>query len=252
MSEVVIKFENVSKSYPMYHEMTGGLKPFLLNLPKAIKNLRRSRFESLKDISFEVKRGETFGIMGKNGAGKSTTLSLIAGVIKPTSGKVTVNGRISPLLELGAGFHHELTGRENILLNGVLLGMTKKQVLSKVDEIINFSELGEFIEQPIRTYSSGMLARLGFSVVSHLDPEILLVDEVLAVGDIGFQRKCLDKMNLFRRKGVTMVFVSHFAGEIEKLCDRAMWIDNRLVSMIGSAHEIAEAYSKSVDFFKTV
>ncbi len=194
MSEPVIIFDNVSKSYPLYHHITGGIKNFLFNLPKAVSSIKNSRYEVLRGIFFEVFKGETFAIIGRNGAGKSTILGLIAGVLIPSKGRVTVRGKISPLLELGGGFHPELTGRENIMLNGVLLGLTRLEVRKKMEEIIEFSELREFINQPIRTYSSGMLARLGFSVVSSLDPEILLIDEILAVGDMEFQKKCLVKI----------------------------------------------------------
>ena len=193
MKEPIIIFENVSKSYPLYNPITGGYKNFLFHLPKWISALKDSRFEALRDISFTICRGETFGIIGRNGVGKSTTLGLIATVLKPTKGKIIMKARISPLLELGAGFHPELTGRENIILNGVLMGLTRAEVFRKMDAIIKFSELGEFINQPVRVYSSGMLARLGFSVVAHLDPKILLIDEVLAVWDMNFQKRCLDK-----------------------------------------------------------
>lgn len=243
MREPVIIFNNVSKSYPLYHHITGGIKYFLFNLPQALKSIRNSRYEALKDISFEVYKRETLGIIGKNGAGKSTILGLIAGVLKPSKGNIVVKGRVSPLLELGAGFHPELTGRENIILNGVLMGLTRSEVIKKIDEIIEFSELKEFIDQPIRTYSSGMLARLGFSVVAHLDPEILLIDEVLAVGDMDFQKKCLDKMIGFKKRGVTMVFVSHSMEQVKMICDRVMLIDNHSVKMIGAPVDIVGSYS---------
>jgi lipopolysaccharide transport system ATP-binding protein len=242
MSQPAILFDRVGKNYPYYHHITGGLKHFLFNLPKALQQTRTTRFVSLQDISFEVARGETFGIIGHNGAGKSTTLGLIAGVLKPTQGRVVVNGRISPMLELGAGFHQELTGRENVFLNGVLMGMTRAEVAKKAEEIIEFSELGEFIDQPIRVYSSGMLARLGFSVVSGLDPEILLVDEILAVGDINFVKKCLDRMLAFKTKGVTMVLVSHALKDIEAICNRVLWIDDHRVRMIGTPETVVNAY----------
>ena len=242
MSEPVVVFDNVSKSYPLYHHFTGGIKNFLFHLPKAVSSIRNSRFEALKEISFEVYKGETLGIIGRNGAGKSTTLGLIAGVLKPSNGRVVVKGKISPLLELGGGFHPELTGRENIMLNGVLLGLTRSEVSRKMDEIIGFSELGDFVNQPIRTYSSGMLARLGFSVIAHLDPEILLIDEILAVGDMEFQKKCLDKMMGFKKIGVTMVFVSHSKVDVERICDRVMWIENHTVKMLGKPKEIVASY----------
>lgn len=246
MSESVIIFDNVSKSYPLYHHITGGIKNFLFHLPKALSSIKNSRYEVLKDISLEVYKGETLGIIGRNGVGKSTTLGLIAGVLKPSKGKVIVNGKISPLLELGGGFHAELTGKENIMLNGVLLGLTRNQVKSKMDEIIEFSELGDFIYQPIRTYSSGMYARLGFSVIAHLDPEILLIDEVLAVGDIEFQKKCLYKMMGFKKSGVTMVFVSHSREDVERICDRVIWIDNHSIRMVGPPKDVVLNYSKFI------
>ncbi|MGA2465822.1 MAG: ABC transporter ATP-binding protein [Thermodesulfobacteriota bacterium] len=243
MSEPVILFDHVSKSYLLYHHITGGIKNFLFNLPKALSSIKNSKYEVLNDISFAVYKGETLGIIGRNGVGKSTTLGLIAGVLKPSKGKVTVKGRISPLLELGGGFHQELTGKENIMLNGVLLGLTRNEVKRKLDEIIEFSELGDFIYQPIRTYSSGMEARLGFSVIAHLDPEILLIDEVLAVGDTEFQKKCLDKMMGFKKSGVTMVFVSHSKENVEGICDRVIWIDNRSIRMAGTPKDVVLHYS---------
>ncbi|MCS7279964.1 MAG: ABC transporter ATP-binding protein [Thermodesulfobacteriaceae bacterium] len=224
-----------------------GIKRFLFSFTKSLRAFKNSRFEALRDISFEVYRGETFGIIGRNGAGKSTILGLIAGVLKPTQGKVLVRGRIASLLELGGGFHWELTGRENIMLNGILLGLTREEVRKKMDAIIEFSELGEFIDQPIRVYSSGMLARLGFSVVAHLDPEILLVDEILTVGDINFQRKCLEKMLNFKKNGTTIVFVSHSMEDIKRLCDRVMWIENHNIKMIGEPEEVVSNYIKFVN-----
>lgn len=247
MKEAAITFNNVSKSYPRYHHITGGLKNFLFHMPKALSNTKSSRFEALKNISFEIRKGESFGIIGKNGAGKSTILGLMAGVLKPSSGTLTVNGRVSPLLELGAGFHHELTGRENIVLNGVLLGLTRNEVLAKMDEIIDFSELGEFIEEPIRTYSSGMYARLGFSIVSSLDPEILLIDEILGVGDMYFQEKCKVRMMEFKKKGVTMVFVSHSMEEVSNICDRVALIENHTLTLkdVGTPASVIAKYTRS-------
>jgi lipopolysaccharide transport system ATP-binding protein len=242
MSEPVIVFDHVSKSYPLYYHITGGIKNFLFHLPKALGSIKHSRYEVLKDISFEVYEGETLGIIGRNGVGKSTTLGLIAGVLKPSKGKIIVKGRISPLLELGGGFHPELTGRENIMLNGVLLGLTRNEVKGRMEEIIEFSGLGDFIYQPIRTYSSGMNARLGFSVIAHLDPEILLIDEVLAVGDMEFQKKCLNKMMSFKKSGVTMVFVSHSREDIERICDRVIWIDNHQIKRMGMPEEVVLNY----------
>jgi lipopolysaccharide transport system ATP-binding protein len=245
MREPVIIFENLSKSYPLYYHLTGGIKHFLFHLPKGIGSLKNSKFEVLHDISFQIFKSETFGIIGKNGAGKSTTLGLIAGVLKPSTGKVIVKGRVSPLLELGAGFHPELTGRENIILNGVLLGLTRTEVLARMARIIEFSELKDFIDQPIRIYSSGMLARLGFSVIAFLDPEILLIDEILAVGDMAFQKKCLEKMYEFKKNGVTIVFVSHSLEDVARICDRVAWIDNHRIKSLGSPSEVVASYSAS-------
>jgi len=244
MREPIIIFEHVSKSYPSYYHISGGVKNFLFHFPKAIMSMRNPRFEALKDISFDVYGGEALGIVGENGAGKTTTLGLIAGVLKPSKGKVVVKGRISPLLELGAGFHTDLTGRDNIVLNGVLMGLTKAEVLEKIDEIIEFSELDRFIDQPIKTYSSGMLARLGFSVVSSLEPEILLIDEVLAVGDMHFQKKCMDRMMGFKKNGVAMVFVSHSMKDVKRICDRVIWIDNHVIKVMGLPKDVIRKYSE--------
>jgi lipopolysaccharide transport system ATP-binding protein len=245
MNDPIISFSNVSKSYPFYRHVR-GIKNVLFNFPNSIRSLKEDQFEALRDISFTISEGENFGIIGNNGAGKSTTLGLIAGVLKPNKGKVVVRGRVSPLLALGAGFHPELDGRDNIVLNGILMGLTRRQVISKLEEIVEFSELGEFIDRPIRVYSSGMLARLGFSVVAHLDPEILLIDEVLGVGDIRFQQKCLKKMLEFKEQAsVTTVLVTHSIGSIIELCDRAMWIENHVIKMIGEPREIALTYSKA-------
>jgi lipopolysaccharide transport system ATP-binding protein len=199
----------------------------------------------LREISFQITKGECVGFIGRNGVGKSTLLGLIAGVLKPDSGKIVVKGRVSPLLELGAGFHPDLTGRENIILNGVLLGMTKAEVKAKLDFIVEFSGLKDFIDQPIRTYSSGMVARLAFSVIAHLDPEILLIDEVLAVGDVEFQKKSFQKILEFKEKGITIVLVSHSLDSIVKVCERAIWLENGGIKMDGEAKEVVSAYLRS-------
>ncbi|MBS1959507.1 MAG: ABC transporter ATP-binding protein [Bdellovibrionales bacterium] len=241
----VVEFQNVTKTYPLYHHLHAGLKGFIFNLPSALKGLN-SGFTALKDLSFKINEGESVAFIGRNGAGKSTTLSLIAGVIRPTKGQVMVSKRVSPLLELGGGFHHELTGRENIQLNGVLLGLTRRQVAEKLDEIVAFAELGEFIDQPIRSYSTGMIARLGFSVVAHLEPELLLIDEVLAVGDASFQKKCIAKMKQFRDQGVSVVMVSHNAPDIEMLCSRVIWIENHQIVGDGPTSLILPKYLESM------
>lgn len=221
-----IAFENVSKQYPVYSGVKSGIKSFVLNLPQSIKDLNVQQFKALDNLSFYVNRGEAFGIMGHNGAGKSTTLELIAGVIKPTSGNVWVKGRIAPLLQLGAGFHDDLTGMENILLNGMLLGLRKKEVKLNIEKIKEFADIGEFVNQPIRTYSTGMRARLGFAIAIHTNPDILLVDELLSVGDSDFQQKCIVKMNEFKRNGVTIVLVSHEKRIMESFCDRIIHIEH--------------------------
>ena len=243
--EVTIRFENVTKRYVLADLRAVGAKDVLLHLPTYLREWRRRReFTALDSVSFEIRKGECFGIIGRNGSGKSTTLGLMAGVLRPTTGAVETSGHICPLLELGAGFHYELSGRENILLNGILLGMTREQVLARMADIIAFSELGDFIERPIRVYSSGMVARLGFSVVVHLDPDILLIDEVLAVGDTSFQDKCLAKMTAFREVGVTMVYVSHSLESVKMICDRAALLDEgRLVTVASPEESIAEYYA---------
>jgi lipopolysaccharide transport system ATP-binding protein len=246
MKGPMIVFDSLSKWYPLYHPLTAGLKRFLFGFPRAVRSMRLNRFEALRNISFSVYPGETFGIIGRNGAGKSTTLGLIAGVLSPSSGSVEVEGRVSPLLELGSGFHQELTGAENVELNGVLLGLSRRQVADRLQSIIDFSELGDYIDQPIRTYSSGMLARLGFSIVAHLDPHILLIDEILAVGDLSFQKKCTERLEYFKKNGVTMVFVSHSMEDVTGLCDRVMWIEDHTVRMIGPPEQVVEAYVGSV------
>lgn len=243
MNRPVIEFQYVNKTYPLYHHITGGIKNLIFHPIQGFRSLRHSQFQALKDISFDVRKGETFGIIGKNGAGKSTILGLIAGVLRPNKGRVTVDGRISPLLELGAGFHPELTGRENIMLKGVLIGLTRSEVLTKMDEIISFSELNDFVDQPVRIYSSGMLARLGFSIVASLDPEILLIDEILAVGDMDFQKKCLQRMAVFKKKGVTIVFVSHNLVSVENICDRLLWVENHSVKRLGETSDVLNEYS---------
>ncbi len=245
MSEPVIKFVSVYKNYPLYSSFTNGIKNFLFHFPKSLYQVYKKRVQVLKNISLKIYRGEAVGFIGRNGAGKSTILSLIAGVIKPSAGQITVKGRVSPLLELGAGFHFELTGRENIILNGVLLGLTKKEVLSRLEDIIAFSELGDFIDQPIRTYSSGMLARLGFSVIAHLDPDILLIDEMLAVGDRSFQEKCLLKMQEFKQRKVTMVFVSHSMDDVVKICDRVYLIEDGIIKYHGEPEDVVLKYTTS-------
>ncbi len=242
---VVIKFKDVTKHYPLYHLFGGGFKSFLSELPTRLRKLRRDRFTALEKISFEIVKGESVAIIGRNGAGKSTLLSLIAGVIKPTEGIVRVGERVSPMLELGGGFHPDLTGRENVFLNAVLMGLTRRQVRLKLDAILEFAELDVFVDQPIRTYSSGMLARLGFSIISQIDPKLLLIDEVLAVGDDSFREKCYNFIENLRNKGITIIFATHNAFEVERLCNRAIWIDKQRIRNDGDAHTVMKAYHAS-------
>jgi ABC-type polysaccharide/polyol phosphate transport system ATPase subunit len=222
--EVVIKFENVSKKFRKGRKLL--LKEALLDI---FKPGRTEEFWVLDDINFEVKKGETLGIIGQNGSGKSTILKLIAGVTSPTKGKVEVKGKIAPLIELGAGFHPELTGRENIYINGIILGLSKEEIDQKFDEIVTFAELEDFIDTPLKHYSTGMYMRLGFAIAVNVNPDILLVDEVLAVGDEAFQIKCLEKMNHFNNLGVTIIFVSHALKVIENFCNRVIYLNNSRV-----------------------
>lgn len=204
------------------------------------------KFTALKDISFEIKTGECVGIIGPNGSGKSTILKLIAGVMTPSSGTVAVKGKISPLIELGAGIHPELTGRENIYLNGAILGLKRKQIEDNLQSIINFSEISEFIDQPVKHYSSGMYMRLAFSIAIHVDPEILIVDEILAVGDADFQAKCFSKMEEFKKRGVTIIFVSHSLTQIQSFCTRAIYINHHTIQIDGKPDVVCSKYQHSV------
>jgi len=244
----VIEFANVSKAYRRYggrHFAT--LKSALLQR-SLLRDLRPSEiFPALTDVSFSVPQGSTFGVVGRNGSGKSTALKLVAGITKPTSGRVTVRGRISALIELGAGFHPEISGRENIYINGTMLGLTKREIQRRFDEIVEFAELQEFIDAPVKTYSSGMYMRLGFSVAIHVDPEVLLVDEVLAVGDEGFTHKCLDKFGEFKRRGRTILLVTHSLGLVERFCDQAIWLDGGQKRAEGDPKRVVGAYVTDVE-----
>ncbi|MRT42181.1 ATP-binding cassette domain-containing protein [Enterobacteriaceae bacterium RIT702] len=244
--EVAIEFKAVTKSYPLYHHIGSGIKELIFNPKRALTLLSGRSYLAIEDINFTVNKGESVALIGRNGAGKSTSLGLVAGVIKPTSGNVTTKGRVASMLELGGGFHPELTGRENIRLNATLLGLRRKQLNERIDKIIEFSELGEFIDEPIRVYSSGMLAKLGFSVITQVDPDILIIDEVLAVGDYAFQKKCIETINKFKEKGVTILFVSHNLTDIEKICDRVIWIENHRLKASGKAGVILEQYRSSM------
>ena len=221
--DVVIKLQNVSLKFKLQREKIPSLKEFMIRI--LTRKVSYVDFYALKGINLKVKRGESVGIIGRNGAGKTTLLRIIAGIYKPTSGKVTVKGRIMPIIELGAGFDMELTGRENIFLNGLLLGMTRKEIEEKYDEIVEFSGLGEFINSPMRTYSSGMVLRLGFSIATAIDPDIILLDEVFAVGDEEFKEKCVRRMKEMMKKGATLLFVSHDMDAIKENCERVILLE---------------------------
>ena len=204
-------------------------------------------FSAIRDVSFTVPAGRTFGVIGRNGSGKSTMLKLVAGITKPTSGSVRVNGRISALIELGAGFHPEISGRENVFINGIMLGLSKREVAKRFDEIVEFAEMKDFIDAPVKTYSSGMYMRLGFAVAIHVDPDVLLVDEVLAVGDEGFTHKCLDKFAEFKRRGKTILLVTHALSMVERFCDEALWLDAGAKKGLGDPKRIIDAYITAVE-----
>ena len=265
MSDIVISIEGLSKSYLVGHKSTGrGYKSYqalrdvigqeVRNITRNAINVLRGRqvvpghqveeFWALKDVSFEVERGEALGIIGRNGAGKSTLLKVLSRITEPTRGRVVLRGRVASLLEVGTGFHPELTGRENIYLNGAILGMARAEVRRKFDEIVAFAGVEKFIDTPVKRYSSGMYVRLAFAVAAHLQPDILLVDEVLAVGDAEFQQKCLGKMDeVSRREGRTVLFVSHNLSIVEKLCKRCIWLDRGSIREIGSAAAVIKEYS---------
>ncbi|CAG9000101.1 MAG: Teichoic acids export ATP-binding protein TagH [Candidatus Celerinatantimonas neptuna] len=243
---ISIEFNQVTKSYPLYHHISSGLKSLLLNPLKFYSFLKDKNYTAIEDISFYVNKGECLGLIGKNGAGKSTSLGLMAGVLRPSSGNVMVNGRVAAMLELGGGFHPDLTGLNNIYLNAILLGLTKKEVDEKINDIVSFSELEEFINEPIRIYSSGMLARLGFSIISQINPEILIIDEVLAVGDAKFQHKCLKVIESFKNNGVTVVIVSHNTDDIKKYCDKVAWFENHKLRAFGNCLDIIQQYELTI------
>lgn len=235
-----IQFYKVSKKFKKGKKLL--LKEALLDMFKPGKT---EVFWALKDISFDVKKGETLGIIGPNGSGKSTILKLIAGVMIPDEGKVATYGRIAPLIELGAGFHPELSGRENIYLNGSILGLKRSEVEIQYNDIVKFAELGDFIDTPVKHYSSGMYMRLGFSIAVHTNPDILLVDEILAVGDTNFQKKCFAKMKAFKKAGVSIVFVSHSLDAVKSFCDRVIYLQDATIRGDGKPGEIIEMYTKS-------
>lgn len=234
----IIKFTNVTKKFNLQSQKT--FKEFLPALFRGQQT--RQTLTALKNINFKIYSGETIGIIGPNGSGKSTILKLIAGVMTPTSGTVTVTGKVSPLIELGAGFHPELTGRENIRLNAAILGLGQKAISQKMPQIIDFSGLTDFIDQPIKHYSSGMYARLGFSIAVHVDPQILIVDEILAVGDSQFQEKCFAKMEKFKKQGITIIYISHSLESIKNFCTKTIYLDKSKLISQGNPIKIIQQY----------
>lgn len=238
--EKMIEVKNVSMRFNMTGDKINSLKEFFVQF--VTKKIKRKEFWALTDVSFDVMKGEVVGIIGHNGAGKSTILKVISGILNPTKGCVEAHGNIVPMLELGSGFDYDLTGRENIFLNGAILGYSEEFLKEKYDEILEFSELGEFIEMPIRNYSSGMMMRLAFSIATVVNPEILIVDEILAVGDEAFQRKSRQRMLELMGGGTTVLFVSHSLDQVREMCDRVLWLDHGQVKMIGETKEVCDAY----------
>lgn len=240
-----IAFENVSKYFTLHREQRDTIQERLTGLLRP--RPRGQQFWALRDVSFRVEQGESIGFVGHNGAGKSTTLKLMTRILEPSSGAVRLNGRVAALLELGSGFHPDLSGRENVFLNGSLMGFSRRDMQARLDEIVAFSGIGEFIDMEVKHYSSGMYTRLAFAVATAVDPEILITDEVLAVGDEAFQRKCMDRIFTFRRQGRTIVFVSHGLETVRTLCDKAVWLDKGQVRGFGPSGEVIDAYLADVN-----
>ena len=237
-----IEFQNVVQRFRRIRERPDTLREVFAKIVRRRQQLQV--FEAVKQVTFVISKGETVGLIGRNGSGKSTILKIVAGVYAPSEGQVKVRGTIAPLIELGAGFHHELTGRENILLNGLLLGLTRRQVREREESIIEFAELGDFIDSPVKQYSSGMYMRLAFSVAVEVDPDILIIDEILGVGDAGFQEKCFDRIERFRRAGKTILFVSHSMDNVRKLCDRVLLLHAGRLVEDGSSDRVIALYEE--------
>lgn len=242
--EKIISVENVSMRYRLANDRINSIKEFVIQSIKG--KIQYKEFEALKNVSFDVEKGEVIGLIGRNGAGKSTLLKIISGIMKPTEGRVTIKGNIAPMLELGSGFDFDMTGRENIYLNGAILGYSEEFLNSKYNEIIEFSELNQFIDIPIRNYSSGMIARLAFSIATVVEPEVLIVDEVLSVGDYQFQEKSRARMIELMNGGTTVLFVSHSIDQISEMCNRVIWLENGSIKMIGNSEEVCDVYRTEV------
>lgn len=259
----IVEVRNISKKYDLSHVQHGcyttlvetfssqardlfrKIKNRLSQSQEQLSNRRIEEFWALKDVSFEIAEGDRLGIIGRNGAGKSTLLKILSRIIEPTSGQIKIRGKISSLLEVGTGFHPELTGRENIFLNGAILGMSKNEIIQKFDEIVAFAEIEKFLDTPVKRFSSGMYMRLGFAIAAHLDPEVLVLDEVLAVGDSMFQTKCLKKMKELGQNGRTIIFVSHSAESVKSLCNQAIFLENGQIKEIGDVIKCIEAYDNA-------
>ena len=253
MSDIVVRVENLAKKYDIHHlskQSNATLRDAIASTAKSLGRIlsskkshpSREEFWALKNVSFEIKQGDVVGIIGRNGAGKSTLLKILSRITEPTKGRISIKGRVASLLEVGTGFHQELTGRENIYLNGAILGMSKAEIRRKFDEIVAFAEVEKFLDTPVKHYSSGMYVRLAFAVAAHLEPEILIVDEVLAVGDVQFQKKCLGKMGNVAKEGRTILFVSHNMSTVESLCNRGILLETGSVYLDGNSEEAVRAY----------
>lgn len=242
--KTMIEVRNVTMQYRMANDRVSNLKEYIIK--RIQKKLTFETFTALDDVSFSVKRGEVLGLIGHNGAGKSTILKVISGIVRPTKGFVHIRGNVVPMLELGSGFDFDMTGRENVFLNGAILGYSEEFLNERYDEIVEFAEIGQFIEMPLRNYSSGMIARLGFSIATVVEPEILIVDEVLAVGDAAFQEKSKKRMMELMGGGTTVLFVSHNLSHIRELCDHVVWLEHGKVNMFGDTQTVCDAYESSV------
>jgi len=243
MSDNIIEVENVSMRFNLYKEKVDSIKEYFIKLAKG--KLHYEEFWALKDISFSLGKGDSLGLVGRNGSGKSTLLKLLAGVMKATSGSVRVGGSVAPLIELGAGFDMDLTAKENIYLNGAVLGYSKKEMDGHFNKIVEFSELEEFLDVPVKNFSSGMFARLGFSIATVGVPDVFIVDEILAVGDFKFQEKCQDRIQSMLKGGTTLLFVSHSAEQVTELCTKALWLEGGKMKMFGEVSHVCEAYANS-------
>lgn len=244
MSKTIIRVENASVRFNLAQQRQQGLKEYLNRLIH--RELLFQEFFALRDISLTVDAGDSLGIVGKNGSGKSTLLKLITGILKPYTGSVHVEGTVAPLLELGAGFDLELTGRENIFMNGLILGLTKQQIRNNFDDIVEFAELRDFLDVPIKNYSSGMKSRLGFAIATSMKPDILIADEVLSTGDQSFQLKCEERMNEILSDGTTLLYVSHSPGAIRKMCNKVLWLEDGRIRMCGEVNEVLDAYESQI------